>query len=301
MPTERKKAEWNPSSRRSFVGRMPPVQPDGNQSNLSNELSYSTFTSTELNDTAASSFMDIPIKRIQIFGERCSGTTYLERLLRDNLEGMEITWDFGWKHFWHGKDVEIANRCLFVVIYRNPFDWLKSLHRNPWHAAPELRSISFSEFIRKEWRCIWDEEAKKMPEDPMYGKEMMFERDPDTHQRFPNVMRLRTAKTKNWESLKNKTKNNVFIRYEDLIKKPRAFINFVSDKFEIKRVNPFKGVEGYKGEGGKFKPKIYDPINKEDLDYILSELDSQLEKSIGYNIQWLAARAGSRPQELAAQ
>ena len=145
--------------------------------------------------------MEDQIRHIQIYGERYSGTNFLQHLLEKNLSDISIDYKFGWKHFFINGDVENASNFLFVVIYRDPFDWLRSFHSYPYHAAPEIKKARFSQFIRHEWWCAWDEDAGKSPEDPIYGKEMMFERDPKTLNRFSNVIRLRTAKIKNWESL----------------------------------------------------------------------------------------------------
>ena len=38
------------------------------------------------------------IKKVTIYGERCSGTNYLEELIVSNFD-VKITWEYGWKHF----------------------------------------------------------------------------------------------------------------------------------------------------------------------------------------------------------
>ena len=38
------------------------------------------------------------IKNFTIFGERCSGTNYVQQLILKNFD-TEITWKYGWKHF----------------------------------------------------------------------------------------------------------------------------------------------------------------------------------------------------------
>ena len=39
------------------------------------------------------------MKQVTIYGERCSGTNYLQQLLLLNFN-VEITWVCGWKHFY---------------------------------------------------------------------------------------------------------------------------------------------------------------------------------------------------------
>jgi hypothetical protein len=230
------------------------------------------------------------IRRIQIYGERCSGTNYLESLISNGLDAVQIQWDFGWKHFFPNVNVENQTDCLFVVVYRNPFDWLRSLHRNPWHAAPGLREISFSDFIRKQWWCIWDEDAGKSPEDPLYGTEMLFERCPETHQRFTNVIQMRSAKIRGWEVLRGRTKHSIYIKYEDLCASPEGFIRTISERFQLVRSPSFNDVQGYKGSSWDFIRAAYASIGKEDLDYIVDQLDVKLEESIGYDVKALADR-----------
>ena len=38
------------------------------------------------------------ITKYTIYGERCSGTNYLEDIISKNFN-VEITWRYGWKHF----------------------------------------------------------------------------------------------------------------------------------------------------------------------------------------------------------
>jgi len=229
------------------------------------------------------------ITRMQVFGERCSGTNFLQHLLDENVQSASRCRDFGWKHGFHQDGVEAADDCLFVVIYRNPFDWLRSLHRSPYHAASELRGISFSDFIRTEWWCIWDEHAHKTREHEMYGQEMMSERDPDTGERFADVIRLRPAKIRNWESLGEKTAHNIYVKYEDVEARPSEFISALTEQFELIRSPVFRPVEGARGGDTKYRRRKYRSIRSDDLHYILKTLDVGLEKSIGYDVDALAA------------
>jgi hypothetical protein len=239
------------------------------------------------------------IQRIQVYGERCSGTTYLESLISKNIRSAPIRWDFGWKHFYVQGSVERAADCLFIVIHRNPFRWLSSLHRTPWHAAPELRGIAFSEFIRRDWWCIWDEDSGKSRDDPLYGTEMLVERCPDTHRRFPNVIRMRTAKIRSWESLRTRARNTIYVRYEDLVGDPRAFVDAACERFGLIRSRFFRNVRTDRRYGWhrrwrrRWRPTAYDPIKHDDLVYILGQLNIDLEEGIGYDVKRLAVEEGA--------
>jgi hypothetical protein len=229
------------------------------------------------------------IGRIQIFGERCSGTNFLRLLLQENIESVPIRSDFGWKHSFHQTDLEGADDCLFVVVCRNPFDWVRSLHRRPYHAGPTLKRIPFSEFIRREWWCVWDEDARKAPDDEVYGTEMMSERNPETGERFPDVLRMRTAKIRNWQSLADKVPHSEFVRYEDLAAAPAAFIDSLAGRFGLSRNPTFRPIEGRRGGERKFQPRQYAPIRKRDIAHIVGRLDVPLESRVGYDVPALAA------------
>lgn len=223
------------------------------------------------------------IRRIQIKGERCSGTSFLEALIRSNIAEVRLSSDFGWKHFFIRNEIVNVDDCLFIVIYRDPFDWLRSIHRTPFHTAPSLRNISFSEFIRKEWHCVWNEDAKIAPDDPRYGQEMMFERDLNTGNRFKNVLKLRTAKLLDFEAIRDKAPHAYYIRYEDLAAAPEKFVQELSDNHELKRAPDFHPVMSYRGQGTEtYKPKRYRKISNADQAFIRSNLLLDLERRIGY-------------------
>ena len=44
------------------------------------------------------------VNNFTIYGERCSGTSYLEGIITKNFNA-KITWDFGWKHFFGFEDL----------------------------------------------------------------------------------------------------------------------------------------------------------------------------------------------------
>lgn len=231
------------------------------------------------------------ISRIQIFGERCTGTNYLESLVNVNLLDVKVTWDFGWKHFFHEPGVEQAGDTLFICIYRDPVDWLRSFDKKRWHVAPELKELSFSDYIRAEWQCVWDEDADKFPGDPLYRTEMLFERDPETGERFANVIKMRAAKIKNWESLQGKVAHQISIRYEDLESDPKAIIKLIASKFKIRRKFFFRKIDTYKGTGSTpYKKAAYKSIPAEDAEFILSQLDPALEAKAGYDLSAIRNR-----------
>ena len=75
------------------------------------------------------------ITNVTIYGERCSGTNFLEKAIEENFD-LKITWDYDFKH-WFGhhqfKNNEKEDETLFLGIIRNPITWIDSFFKNPHH------------------------------------------------------------------------------------------------------------------------------------------------------------------------
>ena len=229
------------------------------------------------------------ISSIRIFGERCSGTNYLESLLTKNvpfcsdrsaLKGGV----YGYKH-WFYEEWDLlpeAEHILFFVIFRNPVKWLASLNKTPFHCAPNLKNLCFTDFIRTEWSCVWDEFAKVDHENPKFGMEMLHERNPDSGQRFINVLELRKSKLKNWLRMADYAKNIAFLSHEELVKSPESYLGEIFEKFCLP-VKKVENVKSYRGYGNKiYVPKPDPVISQLDAEFICENLDWSLESIFGY-------------------
>jgi len=237
------------------------------------------------------------IKYVQIFGERNSGTNYLKELVEMNFEGIEVTTEYGWKHGFAKKIRRHANEVddvLVICIFKNPLAWFLSMHKKPHH-APQMKALSFSNFLKEEWVCYkgkgyFKRDLEKNPFKP--EEEMMIERNPATGKRFENVVKLRNKKNENLLLLKYKLKNIEYLKYEDLLIDPKIVINDFALKYEIK-AKQFENSNKYHGKSKKetFSKKDY-YLNKEykkeysteDLNFVKLELNHALEKEIGYLI-----------------
>lgn len=232
------------------------------------------------------------IEKIQIFGERCSGTTYLTNLIVNNFK-IEITFEYGFKHWFIKnhyprcqenrttdmeclRDLSDNENTLFLVIFRDPYDWLRSLHIHP-HQAPEHWGISFSQFLRKKWisyeydhgdRPLWPKNSKS---DPYYYIE-------DTE----NVCNLRTMKIEHFLNLKKRVRYFHKINYENL-REDQQILQELTKLFRIEMKNKnIKNIKTYMNSEKVFIPKKYDPIMKTDFDFINKNLEWNLEHRIGY-------------------
>ncbi|WP_208347598.1 hypothetical protein [Pseudaestuariivita rosea] len=103
------------------------------------------------------------ITQFQVLGERSSGTNVLSAFINRNTRLAPST-HLGWKHGFPQAQFYPRN-LLTVVSFRHPLDWVRSMHRKPWHAAPRLQGLSFSDFIRAEWESVIDNAL--LTDDPM--------------------------------------------------------------------------------------------------------------------------------------
>ena len=186
--------------------------------------------------------MDIP--KFTIYGERCSGTNYLERIIKDNFD-IKITWEYGLKHFFGFNDLTNSNDTLFICIVRNPVDWLNSLYRKQYHIARHLRH-SIDDFLNKEFYSFNDD-AGSVGRD---GSEFIHDRNIYSGERYKNIFEMRHTKIKFClEDVPKLVKNYIFVRYEDLIN------DFENTLYSIKR-------KGLKVKNKELFPQPLPPYEK---------------------------------------
>lgn len=234
------------------------------------------------------------IKSFVIFSERCSGSNYLFKLVKSNFLIQAPI--FCHKHFppwydlpqdkWLGDPVhytfEGTEDTLFFILYRNPYDWLRSLHEQPFESSDSLRGIDFSTFIRTTWTLN--------PDLPIVAKEMernpLVDLNPATGKPFKNVMQLRTAKAKNMYKIRKRAKNTYYINYETVRDHPKEVLAELREIYELIPTRVYHPVDDYKGykEMGKYEPKKYCNISQFDLFHINSYLDESFENKIGYKL-----------------
>jgi len=167
------------------------------------------------------------IRRCTIFGERQSGTTYLERIIRMNFD-VDIHYDYGWKHFFRGgprgaASFKNSDDTLFICIVRNPVDWINSFYRNPhhmehmWEWDRSKRSVDV--FLNNEFYSTYDDRT-----------ELMEDRNIYTGERYKNIFELRHTKLR-WmiEDLPNLVTNCILVKHEDLLDKFESTLNRIKE------------------------------------------------------------------------
>ena len=220
------------------------------------------------------------MKTFQIYGERCSGTNYVEKLITENFNLVLIE---GTHKHWYVNDYsKLRGDTLVIVVVRNPYSFLSSLHLQPHH-APLHYGLSFSEFIRKEWVSydspdilpLWFEEDMSIRE-TIAKPEWIVESE-------ANVCRLRSSKLRNFLELEHHADNFCLLKYEELLL-DRNNIRVLKKWGVTQRWNEIKPIVTYKGLGYKvYEPTKYDDIAVDDLQFINDNLDWELENKVGYS------------------
>ena len=228
-----------------------------------------------------------------VFGERNSGTNLAHALLTTNIPALaESAGDrigphgfrYGWKHGFP-QMVAAPASCLAIVLFRAPDTWLRSMHARPWHAAPELAALPFSEFLRAQWHSRVDEQNFGVARGGLrWGGELHYDRHPLTGQRFENILALRRAKAAGFLCLAARFESCLMLRHEDVSRDPEGFVRFVSERYGLARYKRFRPVEARRGRirEGKFLPTDYAPLDPEDHQFVWAELDRAQEQRLGY-------------------
>jgi len=159
------------------------------------------------------------MRNVTIYGERCSGTNYLEQILLLNFN-IKIVWTYGWKHFFGFKELSNSDDTLFIGIIRNLYDWVNSLYRDKYHLPSEVTN-NIDTFLNKPFYSIYKDDT-----------EIMEDRHIDTKERYKNIFELRHIKNKFLiETMPTLVKNYCLITYDNLIN------NFANTMNKIKNFN----------------------------------------------------------------
>jgi hypothetical protein len=226
--------------------------------------------------------------RFQVLGERASGTNVIRKSLEKNTK-LSSSDALGWKHGFPAM-IGIPRDMIVVAATRNAFDWLRSMHKRPWHSSPELQELPFSDFIRAEWKSVVDRptDFAQCPEGRhVKGVALQPDRHPITGQPFENLLALRRAKFDMLQGLTNRDCALAYFQLEAFARDPNGTLFAFRDAFGLPQPNhAHRDVR--RRMGTRFRPTKADRpdtpqrISAEDRTFILSQIDDDLEASFGY-------------------
>lgn len=222
------------------------------------------------------------IKNFCILGERNSGTNFLHTAIELNfgLKNQEVCN----KHFWRNEsELEKHETTAIIVIIRNIFDWINSMHRSPFHLQPELKSPKNKlDFLNKQFWSVYDNADEH---GKWVGNEIIEDRHLITHNKYKNIFQARYIKYEHIIRLQKQNNNHIYlIKYEDLNDEYEKNMKLIADYYgikfkhsEIKKVNTYRGFKkSQKMIDIKPKPKIFSETE------ITSHKDFNLNKEIKF-------------------
>ena len=238
----------------------------------------------------------INIKKIIIYGERCSGTNFLENAILENFN-IEISWEQGSKHFFCFNDYSKRNfdDTLYIGIIRDPIYWINSFSKE-FHHVPEINRKNLKNFLFNEFYSVNDEIelAPKLQTILFNNKSqkvyryttMIEDLNYITHKKYKNIFELRKLKNDYLiNMMPNKVKNYILINYEKLLNNYEETLELIKNKFNlIQKYTTFKKIKNYK------KSDTYNFVQQRQItlipfviDIIWKNLDTNQELSLGYN------------------
>ena len=242
------------------------------------------------------------MEAVKIYGERNSGTNYVESLVKKNLDieilryipsqeiGKYLKYEtltgllyelnkkyyLGWKH---GKPkIKAINNykernLRIITITKNPYSFLLSLYKRPYHYKG-VRGRSFLEFISSKWKTII--------------------RDNCRERSFSSPVELWNVKNRSYLDLKDQTSKGVLnVRYEDVLMNPELVIDFLlkGRGDQLRKQDQFVNIEeSTKGDRRKYEDyRTYyleerwkSKLEEEAIRIINEQLDKELLKRFNY-------------------
>ena len=171
---------------------------------------------------------------------------------------------------------------LFIMIARNPYDWMRSLHRMP-HQLYELTNVTFTHFITSPMTSYHQTNGHEKIHHDYFNYHTTLKNE-DKIESFENIFDLRSSKIQYMQKIKSRVKNAEYISY-DALAKDQKILKDIAKKYNIKlKTDNIINTIEYKKENKVYIPKKYLQINKKILDYINKNIDWTQESIFGFTI-----------------
>ncbi len=189
--------------------------------------------------------------------------------LQDHNHFVELPRNGGWKHAAAStrflECFAIPRKAIVICLLRHPADWLRSMHRNPFHGIGHIPR-DFSAFIRSPWiAAARDELGERLIENPV---------------------KLYAAKAQSYSWLGENRDKMSLVTYENLILNPEETLRQTpvwpfrsGSKIDLpnQSARPFgrrpANLDEYRRRAAAVS---YDTLSDSDRDFVLSELSGSI-------------------------
>jgi len=245
-------------------------------------------------------------KLVKIYGERNTNTNYISKLIQLNLDAQELPgvvpphtmklqeilpgneWvrdlyfyltykrNLGWKHTRAKPAPELKKYDIlrsdvyFLTITKNPYSWLLSLHRRPYHQYYG-RKPDFETFLSSPWKTVGRENCKTILRNP-----------------------IELWNVKNSSYLQLAELNSLNITTESIFEDPRQVIDNISNQFSIDKISSeFVNCEESTKDQSKnttyyrdyyLNERWRDGLSKDAISIINETVDKDLMSHFGYAV-----------------
>jgi hypothetical protein len=219
-----------------------------------------------------------------IYGERSSGTVFLEEAITKNFN-LPVIWYYDWKHFFGMYDFDTDNanvteegnaidNTIFIGIVRDPVAWLNSFSKNLQYVPACNRELTH--FLNNPFYSAVGEgeQEEVIQEDVNYI----------TKERFKNIFELRKLKNDFLMNVvRTKVKNYVLIRYEDLLNNYDNTLDQIKNAYNlVKTHEEYEKIVNHTNGSGLFTGERAIDFSCDTINDIWSMLDVAQEKELGY-------------------
>lgn len=209
------------------------------------------------------------ITRFTIFGERCSGTKYLQRVIEQSTN-LTVDYPCGWKHFFGFSDDCVSNisDMLVLGIARDPYNWLYSFKKTSYHCGYVKNSLNW---LDRPIISSHDNGRGQI----IHDRNFSIDKNPESAPDWKSIFELRTVKLKYLIfDMYDITPNYKFINYNNLEDRIHQYLDEIYLDFAVDIKH--KGVEPFK------TPQPYQ-IPQEVIHKINNNLDWEIENLAGFN------------------
>lgn len=223
------------------------------------------------------------ITNLHYMGPMRSGTTWFSLLLKHNF-AIEVGEKYMGKHSpdeyfrgrWNGRERQKLYRTageeaqtLFLFIHRNVFAWLASVRLYPFGAF-HLRNKPMSEFIRSGFTST----TERVRDNRVYA----------------NFIEMRKLKFQMWQKMKKEVQNFINVPWDAISKNTIPWLRSLHFIYSL----PLKCSKlEYIGDITDERRRYYldhqymNEFTPEDIDFVLSQCDLEVEKYFGYDYEEL--------------